>query len=119
MIQAELHNRPTILETSAYYHKNWIDPFNQRNKYIRFKTNIQNTMDKKNRTITDLLGNEYYLQEETDITGKYLEVYEVVTIDNVKHKTYLLDMDMDINEDVNNLLDEIDDIRERLNDQND
>ena len=53
-------------------------------------------MDKKNRTISDLLGNEYYLQEETDIKGKYLEVYEVVTIDNVKHKTYLLDMDMDM-----------------------
>jgi len=85
-------------------------------KYIRLKTNIANTMDKKNRTISDLLGNEYYLQEETDIKGKYLEVYEVVTIDNVKHKTYLLDMDMDINEDVNNLLDEIDDIKAKMKD---
>jgi hypothetical protein len=90
--------------------------FSIHDKYIRLKTNIANTMDKKNRTISDLLGNEYYLQEETDIKGKYLEVYEVVTIDNVKHKTYLLDMDMDINEDVNNLLDEIDDIKAKMKD---
>jgi hypothetical protein len=70
----------------------------------------------KNRTISDLLGNEYYLQEANDINTRFLEVYEIVTIDNTKHKTYLFDMDMDINEDVNNLLDEIDDIKSRLND---
>ena len=70
----------------------------------------------KNRTISDLLGNEYYLQEAKDINTKFLEVYEIITIDNTKHKTYLFDMDMDINEDVNNLLDEIDDIKSKLND---
>ena len=70
----------------------------------------------KSRTISDLLGNEYYLQEAKDINTRFLEVYEVITIDNTKHKTYIFDMDMDINEDVNNLLDEIDDIKERLND---
>ena len=70
----------------------------------------------KSRTISDLIGNEYYLQEARDLNTRYLEVYEIVTIENSKHKTYLFDIDMDINEDVNNILDEIDDIKSKLND---
>jgi hypothetical protein len=70
----------------------------------------------KSRTISDLIGNEYYLQEARDLNTRYLEVYEIVTIENSRHKTYLFDIDMDINEDVNNILDEIDDIKSKLND---
>ena len=68
----------------------------------------------KNRTISDLCGNEYYLEEAHDIKGKFLEVYEIVKVDNTKYKSYLCDIDISIDEDENNILDEIDDIKDKI-----
>lgn len=68
----------------------------------------------KSRIVKDLCGNEYYIEEAEDLQGKFLEVYEIVKINNTKMKTYLCDIGIDFNSDDNDILDEIDDMRDKI-----
>ena len=68
----------------------------------------------RNKTIKDLCGNEYYLEEAKDIQGEFLEVSEVVNVDGKKMKTYLCDVGLPFNSSDDDLLDEIDDIKTKL-----
>ena len=76
------------------------------------KTNTRNNMG--NRTIKDLCGNEYFIQEAKDKGGTYLEVHEVVNVDGKKMKTYLCELGMSLKDDDNEILDEIDDLKAKF-----
>jgi hypothetical protein len=68
----------------------------------------------KGRTVKDLCGNEYYVEERKDVDGSYLEVSEVVIIDNKPMKTYLCDIDCTLNSNDDEILDEIDYLKSRF-----
>lgn len=68
----------------------------------------------KGRTVKDLCGNEYYVEEKKDVDGSYLEVSEVVTIDNKPMKTYLCDIDCTLKSNDDEILDEIDYLKSRF-----
>lgn len=61
----------------------------------------------KSRIISDLCGNRYYVEEQKDKQGSYLEVSEIVKIDGKDMKSYVCDIDQTINSDDNEILDDI------------
>lgn len=68
----------------------------------------------KNRIISDLCGNRYYIEEARDIEGAFLEVSEIVNIDGVDMKTYLCDVGQPFSAPDDEILDDIDDIKSKL-----
>ena len=70
----------------------------------------------RSRTIKDLCGNAYLIKEENDLTSIFLEVYEIVNIDGKDHQTYLFDIDMSFDSPDDDILDEIDDVKDQVND---
>lgn len=68
----------------------------------------------KNRIISDLCGNRYYIEEARDIEGLFLEVSEIVNIDGVDMKTYLCDVGQPFSAPDDEILDDIDDIKSKL-----
>lgn len=65
----------------------------------------------KNRIISDLCGNKYYIEEQKDIQGLYLEVSEIVNVDGTEMKSYLCDIGQPFNAPDDEILDDIDDLR--------
>ena len=68
----------------------------------------------KNRIISDLCGNRYYIEEAKDIDGTYLEVSEIVNVDGNDMKTYLCDVGQPFSAPDDEILDDIDDIKSKL-----
>jgi hypothetical protein len=68
----------------------------------------------KGRTVKDLCGNEYYVEEKKDIQGVFLEVSEVVNVDNHKMKTYICDIDCTLNSNDDEILDVIDYLKSKF-----
>jgi hypothetical protein len=70
----------------------------------------------RSRTIRDLCGNAYHIKEAQDLTSVFLEVYEIVNIDGKEHTVYLFDIDMSFDSPDDDILDEIDDVKDKVND---
>lgn len=68
----------------------------------------------KSRIISDLCGNKYYIQEAKDLEGLFLEVSEIVNVDGKEMKTYLCDIGQPFSASDNDILDDIDDLREKF-----
>ena len=68
----------------------------------------------KNRVISDLCGNIYYIEEAKDIEGTYLEVSEIVNVDGKEMKTYLCDVGQPFSAPDNEILDDIDDLKSKF-----
>ena len=68
----------------------------------------------KNRIITDLCGNKYYVEEAKDINGVFLEVSEIVNVDGKEMKTYLCDIGLPISSPDDDILDDIDDLKAKI-----
>ena len=68
----------------------------------------------KNRIISDLCGNRYYIEEAKDIDGTYLEVSEIVKVDGNDMKTYLCDIGQPFSAPDNEILDDIDDLKSKF-----
>ena len=68
----------------------------------------------KNRIISDLCGNRYYIEEAKDIGGTYLEVSEIVKIDGRDMKTYLCDVGQPFSAPDDEILDDIDDMKSQF-----
>ena len=68
----------------------------------------------KNRIISDLCGNRYYIEEAKDIEGTYLEVSEIVTINGKEMKTYLCDVGQPFSAPDDEILDDIDDLKSKF-----
>lgn len=68
----------------------------------------------KNRIISDLCGNRYYIEEANDIDGTYLEVSEIVNVDGKDMKTYLCDVGQPFSAPDDEILDDIDDMKSKL-----
>lgn len=68
----------------------------------------------KSRIISDLCGNRYYIEEERDIEGVFLEVSEIVTIDGKEMKTYLCDVGQPFSATDDEILDDIDDLKSKF-----
>lgn len=68
----------------------------------------------KNRIISDLCGNRYYIEEANDINGTYLEVSEIVNIDGKDMKTYLCDVGQPFDAPDDEILDDIDDLKSKF-----
>lgn len=76
-----------------------------KNKGIRYM---------KNRIISDLCGNKYYIEETKDIEGVYLEVSEIVNVDGKEMKTYLCDVGQPFSASDDEILDDIDDLKSKF-----
>lgn len=68
----------------------------------------------KNRIISDLCGNRYYIEEAKDIEGVYLEVSEIVNVDGNDMKTYLCDVGQPFSAPDDEILDDIDDLKSKF-----
>lgn len=68
----------------------------------------------KNRIISDLCGNRYYIEEAKDIEGTYLEVSEIVNVDGKDMKTYLCDVGQPFSALDDEILDDIDDLKSKF-----
>ena len=68
----------------------------------------------KSRIISDLCGNRYYIEEERDIEGVFLEVSEIVTIDGKEMKTYLCDVGHPFSAPDDEILDDIYDLKAKF-----
>lgn len=68
----------------------------------------------KNRIISDLCGNRYYIEEAKDIDGTYLEVSEIVKVDGNDMKTYLCDIGQPFSAPDDEILDDIDDLKSKF-----
>ena len=68
----------------------------------------------KNRIISDLCGNRYYIEEAKDIEGVYLEVSEIVNVDGKDMKTYLCDVGQPFDAPDDEILDDIDDLKSKF-----
>ena len=68
----------------------------------------------KNRIISDLCGNRYYIEEAKDIDGTYLEVSEIVNVDGNDMKTYLCDIRQSFSAPDDEILDDIDDLKSKF-----
>ena len=68
----------------------------------------------KNRVISDLCGNRYYIEEAKDIEGVYLEVSEIVNVDGKDMKTYLCDVGQPFDAPDDEILDDIDDLKSKF-----
>ena len=68
----------------------------------------------KNRIISDLCGNRYYIEEAKDIDGTYLEVSEIVKVDGNDMKTYLCDIGQQFSAPDDEILDDIDDLKSKF-----
>ena len=68
----------------------------------------------KNRIISDLCGNRYYIEEANDINGTYLEVSEIVNVDGKDMKTYLCDVGQPFDAQDDEILDDIDDLKSKF-----
>ena len=68
----------------------------------------------KNRIISDLCGNRYYIEEAKDIDGTYLEVSEIVNVDGKDMKTYLCDVGQPFSASDDEILDDIDDLKSKF-----
>ena len=68
----------------------------------------------KNRIISDLCGNRYYIEEAKDIDGTYLEVSEIVKVDGNNIKTYLCDIGQPFSAPDDEILDDIDDLKSKF-----
>ncbi|HIJ15755.1 MAG TPA: hypothetical protein HA277_05055 [Methanosphaera sp.] len=68
----------------------------------------------KNRIISDLCGNRYYIEEANDINGTYLEVSEIVSVDGKDMKTYLCDVGQPFDAPDDEILDDIDDLKSKF-----
>ena len=68
----------------------------------------------KNRIISDLCGNRYYIEEANDINGTYLEVSEIVSVDGKDMKTYLCDVGQPFDAPNDEILDDIDDLKSKF-----
>ena len=68
----------------------------------------------KNRIISDLCGNRYYIEEAKDIDGTYLEVSEIVNVDGKDMKTYLCDVGQPFSAPDDEILDDIDDLKSKF-----
>ena len=68
----------------------------------------------KNRIISDLCGNRYYIEEAKDIDGTYLEVSEIVNVDGKEMKTYLCDVGQPFSAPDDEILDDIDDLKSKF-----
>ena len=68
----------------------------------------------KSRIISDLCGNKYYVEEARDLNGSYLEVSEIVDVNGQEMKTYLCDVGQPFDAPDNEILDDIDDLKEKL-----
>ena len=69
----------------------------------------------KNRIISDLCGNRYYIEEAKDIEGTYLEVSEIVNVDGKDMKTYICDIGQPFSAPDDEILDDIDDLKSKFN----
>ena len=68
----------------------------------------------KNRIISDLCCNRYYIEEAKDIEGTYLEVSEIVNVDGNDMKTYLCDIGQPFSAPDDEILDDIDDLKSKF-----
>ena len=68
----------------------------------------------KNRVISDLCGNRYYIEEAKDMGGIYLEVSEIVNVDGKDTKTYLCDVGQPFSASDDEILDDIDDLKSKF-----
>jgi len=68
----------------------------------------------KNRIISDLCGNRYYIEEAKDIEGTFLEVSEIVKVDGKDMKTYLCDVGQPFSAPDDEILDDIDDLKSKF-----
>lgn len=68
----------------------------------------------KNRIISDLCGNRYYIEEAKDIDGTYLEVSEIVNVEGNDMKTYLCDIGQPFSAPDDEILDDIDDLKSKF-----
>ena len=68
----------------------------------------------KNRIISDICGNRYYIEEAKDIEGTYLEVSEIVNVDGKDMKTYLCDVGQPFSAPDDEILDDIDDLKSKF-----
>ena len=68
----------------------------------------------KNRIISDLCGNRYYIEEAKDIEGTYLEVSEIVNVDGKDMKTYICDVGQTCAGPDDEILDDIDDLKSKF-----
>lgn len=68
----------------------------------------------KNRIISDLCGNRYYIEEAKDIDGTYIEVSEIVKVDGNDMKTYLCDIGQPFSAPDDEILDDIDDLKSKF-----
>ena len=68
----------------------------------------------KNRIISDLCGNRYYIEEAKDIEGTYLEISEIVNVDGKDMKTYLCDVGQPFSAPDDEILDDIDDLKSKF-----
>ena len=68
----------------------------------------------KNRIISDLCANRYYIEEAKDIEGTYLEVSEIVNVDGKDMKTYLCDVGQPFSEPHDEILDDRDDLKSKF-----
>ena len=68
----------------------------------------------KNRIISDVCGNRYYIEEAKDIEGVYLEVSEIVNVDGKDMKTYLCDVGQPFSAPDDEILDDIDDLKSKF-----
>ena len=68
----------------------------------------------KNRIISDLCGNRYYIEEAKDIEGTYLEVSEIVNVDGKDMKTYICDVGQPFSAPDDEILDDIDDLKSKF-----
>ena len=69
----------------------------------------------RNRIISDLCGNRYYIEEAKDIEGTYLEVSEIVNVDGRDMKTYICDIGQPFSAPDDEILDDIDDLKSKFN----
>lgn len=68
----------------------------------------------KNRIISDLCGNRYYIEEARDLDGTFLEVSEIVNVDGVDMKTYLCDVGQPFSAPDDEILDDIYDLKSKF-----
>ena len=68
----------------------------------------------KSRSISDLCGKRYYIEEAKDIEGVFLEVSEIVTINGKEMKTYLCDVGQPFSAPDDEILDDIDDLKAKF-----
>ena len=68
----------------------------------------------KNRIISDVCGNRYYIEEAKDIEGVYLEVSEIVNVDGKDMKTYLCDVGQPFAAPDDEILDDIEDLKSKF-----